>query len=191
VFEGQDAAGKGGAIRRITWALDARTYRVIPIAAPTDEERAHHYLWRFWRHLPRRGRVTIFDRSWYGRVLVERVEGFAPEPQWQRAYQEINDFERELTESGVILTKFWLHISQEEQLRRFQEREQTPAKRYKITAEDFRNREQANQYEAAAAEMIERCSPPSAPFTLVEANDKYFARVKVLETLCEQLEREL
>jgi polyphosphate:AMP phosphotransferase len=191
VFEGQDAAGKGGAIRRISWALDARSYRIIPIAAPTDEERSHHYLWRFWRHLPRRGRVTIFDRSWYGRVLVERVEGFATEPQWQRAYQEINDFERELTESGVVLSKFWLHISAEEQLRRFQEREQTPAKRYKITAEDFRNREQANQYEAAAAEMIERCSPPNAPFALVEANDKYFARVKVLETLCEQLEREL
>lgn len=187
VFEGPDAAGKGGAIRRITWALDARSYRLIPIAAPSDEERAHHYLWRFWRHLPRRGRLTIFDRSWYGRVLVERVEGLAAEADWQRAYQEINDFERELTRAGVILIKFWLHISPDEQLRRFEERQQNPAKRYKITAEDYRNREQANQYEAAAAEMIARCSPPQAPFTLVEANDKRFARLKVLETVCRRL----
>jgi polyphosphate:AMP phosphotransferase len=191
VFEGSDAAGKGGAIRRITWALDARSYRLIPIAAPTDEERAHHYLWRFWRHLPRHGRLTIFDRSWYGRVLVERVEGFAAEAEWQRAYQEINDFERELTDAGVILVKFWLHITADEQLRRFEERRQNPAKRYKITAEDYRNREQANQYEAAAAEMIARCSPPSAPFVLVEANDKRFARVKVLEALVQALERRL
>jgi polyphosphate:AMP phosphotransferase len=191
VFEGPDAAGKGGAIRRITWALDARSYRLIPIAAPTDEERAHHYLWRFWRHMPRQGKLTIFDRSWYGRVLVERVEGFASEVEWQRAYQEINDFERELTSSGIILLKYWLHISSEEQLRRFDERKTNPAKRYKITAEDYRNREQANQYEAAAADMIARCSPPNAPFTLVEANDKRFARVKVLEALCERLESEL
>jgi polyphosphate:AMP phosphotransferase len=191
VFEGPDAAGKGGAIRRITWALDARMYRLIPIAAPSDEERAHHYLWRFWRYLPRHGRLTIFDRSWYGRVLVERVEGFAQETEWQRAYQEINEFERELTSSGVILIKFWLQISSEEQLRRFDERRNDPAKRYKITAEDYRNRAQANQYEAAAAEMIERCSPPNAPFTLIEANDKRFARVKVLESVCEQLEAQL
>ncbi|MES1187382.1 MAG: polyphosphate:AMP phosphotransferase [Myxococcales bacterium] len=188
VFEGPDAAGKGGAIRRITWALDARSYRVIPVSAPTDEERAHHYLWRFWRYLPRQGRVTIFDRSWYGRVLVERVEGFASEPDWQRAYQEINEFERELKQSGVILIKFWLHITADEQLRRFEERRHNPAKRYKITAEDYRNREQANQYEAAAAEMLARCSTPDAPFTLVEANDKRFARVKVLQTICDQLE---
>lgn len=191
VFEGPDAAGKGGAIRRITWALDARMYRLIPISAPSDEERAHHYLWRFWRYLPRCGRLTIFDRSWYGRVLVERVEGFAKEPEWQRAYQEINEFERELTQSGVILVKFWLHITSDEQLRRFDERRSDPTKRYKITAEDYRNREQANQYEAAAAEMIQRCSPPNAPFTLVEANDKRYARVKVLQSLCEQLEAKL
>lgn len=191
VFEGPDAAGKGGAIRRITWALDARSYHLIPIAAPTDEERAHHYLWRFWRHLPRHGRLTIFDRSWYGRVLVERVEGFATRSAWQRAYQEINEFERELTQSGVILCKFWLHISGEEQLRRFEERKNNPAKRYKITAEDYRNRQQANQYEAAAAEMLARCSPPHAPFTLVEANDKRFARVKVLQAVCDQLEDQL
>lgn len=191
VFEGPDAAGKGGSIRRITWALDSRSYRLIPIAAPTEEERAHHYLWRFWRHLPRQGRITIFDRSWYGRVLVERVEGFASEIDWQRAYQEINDFERELTKSGVILIKNWLHISPDEQLRRFEERKTNPAKRYKITAEDYRNRESANQYEAAAAEMLTRCSAPDAPFTIVEANDKRFARVKVLRTLCERLEQEL
>ncbi len=187
VFEGPDAAGKGGAIRRVTWALDARSYRLIPIAAPTDEELAHHYLWRFWRHLPRRGRVTIFDRSWYGRVLVERVEGFASEAEWQRAYQEINDFERELTRSGIVLCKLWLHISPDEQLRRFDERKHNPAKRYKITAEDYRNRQQANQYELAAAEMVTRCSPPEAPFILVEANDKRFARVKVLESVCARL----
>jgi polyphosphate:AMP phosphotransferase len=187
VFEGPDAAGKGGAIRRITWALDSRSYRLIPIGAPTDEERAHHYLWRFWRHLPRRGKLTIFDRSWYGRVLVERVEGFASEPEWQRAYQEINDFERELTQAGVVLCKFWLHITPEEQLKRFEERKNNPAKRYKITAEDYRNREQANQYELAAADMITRCSPPDAPFTLVEANDKRYARVKVLESVCQRL----
>ncbi len=191
VFEGSDAAGKGGAIRRITWALDSRSYRLIPIAAPSDEERSHHYLWRFWRYLPRHGRVTIFDRSWYGRVLVERVEGFATEAEWRRAYQEINDFERELTEAGVILVKFWLHITSEEQLRRFEERKQDPAKRYKITAEDYRNREQANQYEAAAAEMLARCSPPTAPFVLVEANDKRYARVKVLESVVRALEQQL
>jgi len=191
LFEGPDAAGKGGAIRRITWALDARSYRVIPIAAPTDEERAHHYLWRFWRHLPRRGRITVFDRSWYGRVLVERVEGFAREIEWQRSYQEINEFEHELVHSGVVLIKFWLHISLEEQARRFDARSNDPAKRYKITPEDYRNREQANQYGAAAAEMLARCSPPAAPFTLVEGNDKHFARVKVLETVCERLEEAL
>lgn len=191
VFEGADAAGKGGAIRRITWALDARSYRVIPISAPTEEERAHHYLWRFWRWLPRRGRLTIFDRSWYGRVLVERVEGYAREPEWQRAYQEINEFERELVRGGGVLIKFWLHISLEEQARRFDARANDPTKRHKITPEDYRNREQANQYEAAAAEMLARCSPPTAPFTLVEANDKHFARVKVLQTVCERLEAAL
>ena len=191
VFEGADAAGKGGAIRRVTWALDSRSYRVIPISAPTDEERAHHYLWRFWRQLPRRGRMTIYDRSWYGRVLVERVEGFAKHEEWQRAYQEINDFERELVEGDVIVIKLWLQISQEEQLRRFNERELDPIKRHKITPEDYRNRDKANQYELAAAEMLARCSLPESPFTLVEANDKRFARVKVLETICERLSQEL
>jgi polyphosphate:AMP phosphotransferase len=191
LFEGSDAAGKGGAIRRVTHALDARQYRIIPISAPTEEERAHHYLWRFFRHLPRRGRITIYDRSWYGRVLVERVEGFATETEWRRAYKEINDFEDALSRDGIVLVKFWLQISAEEQLRRFEEREKEPWKQHKITAEDYRNREKTNQYEVAAAEMIARSSTDYAPFTLVEANDKRYARVKVLETICERLERAL
>src|SRR5450631_1503029 len=191
LFEGSDAAGKGGAIRRLVWSLDARQYRIIPIAAPTDEERAHHYLWRFFRHLPERGRITIYDRSWYGRVLVERVEGFASEESWRRAYKEINDFEQELTRDGVVLVKFWLQISAEEQLRRFQEREQEPWKQHKITAEDYRNRHKIHQYEAAASEMISRNSTEYAPFTLVEAEDKRYARVKVLEAVCARLRCEL
>jgi len=191
LFEGSDAAGKGGAIRRLVWSLDARQYRIIPIAAPTDEERAHHYLWRFFRHLPRRGRITIYDRSWYGRVLVERVEGFTSEESWHRAYKEINEFEHELTRDGIVLVKFWLQISPEEQLRRFQDREREPWKQHKITAEDYRNRQKTHQYEAAAAEMIARNSTEYAPFTLVEAEDKHYARIKVLETVCERLEREL
>ncbi len=184
LFEGWDAAGKGGVIRRITHAMDARNYRVIPIAAPTDEEKARHYLWRFWRHLPRDGKVTIYDRSWYGRVLVERVEGFATTAQWMRAYSEINDFEEELTEHGIILLKFWMHIDRDEQLRRFKIREDTAYKRYKITTEDFRNREKWELYESAVNEMITRTSTEYAPWNLVEANDKYFARIKVLSELC-------
>jgi len=191
VFEGGDAAGKGGAIRRMTAALDARSYQVIPIAAPTDEERAHHYLWRFWRHLSRAGRVTIFDRSWYGRVLVERVEGFAREPEWRRAYSEINEFENELVGSGIALLKYWLHITPEEQLRRFKAREKIRHKRWKLTAEDWRNREKWPEYERAVNEMVERTSTRLAPWTLVEANDKYFARLKVLRTACEAVERAL
>ena len=191
LFEGSDAAGKGGAIRRLVWALDARQYRIIPIAAPTDEEQAHHYLWRFFRHLPERGRITIYDRSWYGRVLVERVEGFAGEEAWMRAYKEINDFEQELTRDGIVLVKFWLQISPGEQLRRFQDRELEPWKQHKITAEDYRNRQKTPQYELAASEMISRNSTEYAPFTLVEAEDKRFARVKVLETVCARLQREL
>ena len=191
LFEGSDAAGKGGAIRRLVWALDVRQYRIIPVAAPTDEERAHHYLWRFFRHLPRRGRITIYDRSWYGRVLVERVEGFTSEESFRRAYKEINDFEQELVRDGIVLVKFWLQISSEEQLRRFQAREREPWKQHKITAEDYRNRQKTHQYEAAAAEMIARNSTEYAPFTLIEAEDKHYARVKVLETVCERLERAL
>ena len=191
VFEGWDAAGKGGAIRRMTAALDARSYQVIPIAAPTDEERAHHYLWRFWRHLSRAGRVTIFDRSWYGRVLVEQVEGFATDAEWRRAYSEINEFENELVESGIVLVKYWLHITPEEQLRRFKEREKIRHKRWKLTKEDWRNREKWPDYERAANEMVGRTSTRLAPWTLVEANDKYFARLKVLRTACEAMERAL
>jgi polyphosphate kinase 2 (PPK2 family) len=187
VFEGWDAAGKGGTIRRITAALDARGFQVIPIAAPTDEERAQHYLWRFWRHLSRAGRVTIFDRSWYGRVLVERVEGFAGEAEWKRAYAEINDFEDQLVRHGIVLCKFWLHITKDEQLARFQEREATPYKRWKLTDEDWRNRERWDAYEHAVNDMVEHTSTTGAPWTLVEANDKRFTRIKVLETLCNAL----
>jgi polyphosphate:AMP phosphotransferase len=188
VFEGVDAAGKGGAIRRIIEPLDARQYRVIRIAAPTDEEKARHYLWRFWRHLPRLGRFTIYDRSWYGRVLVERIEGFAGEAEWMRAYKEINDFEEQLVEFGIVLVKFWLHISRDEQLTRFQLREKTPWKQYKITEEDYRNREKANLYELCANDMVSRTSTEYALWTLIPSEDKRYARVKVLETVCERLE---
>jgi polyphosphate:AMP phosphotransferase len=191
VFEGWDAAGKGGAIRRVTGALDARHYQVIPIAAPTDEERAHHYLWRFWRHLSRAGRVTIFDRSWYGRVLVERVEGFASQREWSRAYSEINQFEDQLVEHGIVLLKFWLHVTPEEQLRRFKERQRLKWKQWKITDEDWRNRERWPQYEMAVNEMIERTSTRLAPWTLIEGNDKVFARIKVLKTVCDRLDAAL
>ncbi len=191
VFEGSDAAGKGGAIRRITGALDARLYRVVPIAAPTEEERAQPYLWRFWRHLPRRGRLAIFDRSWYGRVLVERVEKFCSESAYMRAYGEINDFEEQLAAHGIIVLKFWLQISQDEQLRRFKEREETGFKRFKITAEDWRNREKWDAYEHAVCDMIDRTSTEIAPWTLVEANDKKYARVKILRTVADRLEAQL
>ncbi len=191
VLEGLDAAGKGGAIRRIIEALDARQFRVIQVAAPTEEERQHHYLWRFWRHLPRLGRFTIYDRSWYGRVLVERVEGFATEAEWMRSYKEINDFEEQLVEFGIVLCKFWVHISSEEQLRRFEDRERIPWKQYKITDEDYRNRDKANQYEAAASEMIERTSTEYARWNLVASEDKRFGRIQILETVCQQLEAAL
>lgn len=191
VFEGWDAGGKGGAIRRMTAALDARHYKVIPIAAPTDEERAHHYLWRFWRHIARAGRVTVFDRSWYGRVLVERVEGFASTDEWMRAYNEINTFEEQLADHGVVLGKFWLHITPEEQLRRFELRKLTPWKQWKLTDEDWRNREKWAAYETAVNEMVERTSTSKAPWTLVEANCKRHARVKVIETVCAKLEAAL
>jgi AMP-polyphosphate phosphotransferase len=191
VFEGGDAAGKGGAIRRIVPALQAGQYRVIPIAAPNEEERAYHYLWRFYRQLPRRGKITIYDRSWYGRVLVERVEGFASPEEWSRAYSEINDFERELVDDGIVLVKFYLHLSAEEQLRRFQAREREPWKQHKISPEDYRNREKRNQYEDAAAEMIARNSTEFAPFHLVSGEDKRHTRVTVLQTLCESIEKRL
>jgi polyphosphate:AMP phosphotransferase len=191
VFEGNDAAGKGGSIRRITGALDARHYQVIPIAAPTEEERAQPYLWRFWRHIPRRGRLALFDRSWYGRVLVERVEGFCSEYDWQRAYSEINEFEAQLAEHRIVVVKFWLAITEEEQLKRFKERESTGFKRYKITDEDWRNRDKWHQYEQAVCDMVDRTSTEIAPWTLVPANDKNGARIQILRTLCERIEAEL
>jgi len=191
VFEGMDAAGKGGAIRRITGAVDARLYHTIPIAAPTDEERAQPYLWRFWRHVPRKGRMTLYDRSWYGRVLVERIEGFCSEADWMRAYSEINAFEEQLAKNGAIVAKYWLQISKEEQFRRFKEREKTRFKRFKITSEDWRNREKWDQYQIAAADMIERTSTAHAPWILVEANDKHFALAKILETLVSSIEQAL
>jgi polyphosphate:AMP phosphotransferase len=191
VLEGWDAAGKGGAIRRLSEAIDPRLYRVIAVAAPTDEERAHHYLWRFWRHVPRAGLVTIYDRSWYGRVLVERVEGFAGRGEWMRAYPEINEFEQQLVEAGIVLSKVFLHISPEEQLRRFEDRQRTPYKRHKIGDEDWRNREKWGAYRTAVNDMVVRTSTRHAPWSLVSAEDKRFARVRVLETVCRRLERAL
>lgn len=191
VFEGWDAAGKGSASRRVTQAMDPRLYRVVGFAAPTDEERAQHYLWRFWRHLPRAGYCTIFDRSWYGRVLVERVEGFAPESDWSRAYHEINEFEEQLAGHGIVVNKFWLHISKEEQLRRFKERQTVAYKQYKITDEDWRNREKWPDYQRAVDDMVARCSTELAPWTLVAGNDKRFARVQILETVVRRLEETL
>ena len=188
VFEGNDAAGKGGAIRRVIRFMDPRRYRVNPFAAPTDEEKAQPYLWRFWRRLPRQGDVAIFDRSWYGRVLVERVENFCSEADWRRAYGEINDFEAELTDTGGIVLKFWLAIDKDEQEARFKAREDTGYKHYKITEEDWRNREKWDDYTAAVCDMVDHTSTSVAPWTLVEANDKYYARVKVLRTICERLE---
>jgi polyphosphate:AMP phosphotransferase len=191
VFEGWDAAGKGGAIRRVASALDAREYQVIPVAAPTDEERAQHYLWRFWRHLSRSGRLTVFDRSWYGRVLVERVEGFATDAEWQRAYAEINDFEAQLVAHGIVVVKYWLHITKDEQMRRFKQRERLAHKRWKLTDEDWRNRKQWKAYEKAVDDMVAATSARHAPWTLVEGDDKNHARLKVLRTLADRLAQAL
>lgn len=187
LFEGWDAAGKGGTIRRMTSAIDARLFRSISVAAPTDEERAQHYLWRFWRHVPRAGYITVYDRSWYGRVLVERVEGYAQTYEWMRAYQEINTFEEQLVENGIVIIKFWLHISPEEQLRRFKEREEISWKQYKITEEDWRNREQWDDYKQAVKTMVEHTSTGHAPWSLIPANDKLYARIDVLKTVCQRL----
>ncbi|UCD76732.1 MAG: polyphosphate:AMP phosphotransferase [Phycisphaerales bacterium] len=191
VFEGWDASGKGGAIRRLLAGLDPRDYRVVSVTAPSDEELARHYLWRFWRHLPRAGKVVVFDRSWYGRVLVERVEGLATEEQWRRAYKEINDFEEELVNHGTVLLKFWMHVDRDEQLARFKAREATPFKQHKITEEDFRNREKWDLYEAAVNEMVQRTSTEYAPWQLIEGNDKRYARVEVIRTYVEALEKRL
>jgi len=191
VFEGNDAAGKGGAIRRVTHALDARCYRGVSIAAPTEEERDQPYLWRFWRQIPRRGRFALFDRSWYGRVLVERVEGYCTEADWMRAYSEINEFEHQLAAHHIVVVKFWLAISKEEQLKRFRAREKVAFKRFKITKDDWRNRAKWNAYEQAVCDMVERTSTNTAPWTLVEANNKHHARVKVLKTLTQAVEKAL
>ena len=191
VFEGWDAAGKGGAIKRLTAHLDPRGYVVHPIAAPSGDDKFRHYLYRFWRRLPEAGQIAIFDRSWYGRVLVERVEGFCAEAAWRRAYSEINQFERQLTDFGAIIFKFWLHLSQAEQLRRFKERERTNYKAWKLTDEDWRNRGKWEDYEGAAEEMLLKTSTPRAPWTVVEANDKLHARIKVLKTAVGKLKQEL
>jgi polyphosphate:AMP phosphotransferase len=191
VFEGNDAAGKGGVIRRVTRGLDGRQYNVVPVAAPTEEERAQPYLWRFWRHVPRKGEFTLFDRSWYGRVLVERVEGLAGTPDWMRAYREIVDFEESLVRFGIVVVKFWLAISKDEQLARFRAREKTAFKRYKITSDDWRNRKKWEAYEHAVCDMVDRTSTDLARWHLVEANDKKWARVRVVETVCKSIERAL
>jgi polyphosphate kinase 2 (PPK2 family) len=190
-FEGWDAAGKGGAIKRITEKLDPRGYVVYPISAPHGDDKTKHYLYRFWRRLPERGQIAIFDRSWYGRVLVERVEGFAHRAQWGRAFKEINSFERQLADFGSVILKFWIHITREEQLRRFEQRQETGYKAWKLTDEDWRNRDKWPQYEEAVEEMLLRTSTRTAPWTLVEGNDKYWARVKVLDRVVNVLSSEL
>lgn len=186
--EGWDAAGKGGAIKRVIGCLDPRGYGVIPIAAPKGDEATHHYLWRFWTRIPKAGHIAIFDRTWYGRVLVERVEGFCTEAEWRRAYQEINEFERSLANYGTVIVKFWFHISKEMQLQRFKEREALDYKRYKITEEDWRNREKWDAYRAAVADMVTNTSTTYAPWTIVEANDKLWARIKAMRTIAEAIE---
>jgi polyphosphate kinase 2 (PPK2 family) len=191
VFEGWDAAGKGGVIKRLTERIDPRGYVVHPIAAPAGEDAERHYLYRFWRRLPETGQIAIFDRSWYGRVLVERVEGFCPPAAWQRAYSEINQFERQLLDFGAILFKFWLHISPDEQLQRFRERQATPHKAWKLTPDDWRNRERWDAYAQAVNDMLLKTSTPRAPWTVVEANNKRYARIKVLRTVVEGLTRDL
>ena len=188
VFEGPDASGKGGAIRRTVWSLDARSYRIYQFAAPTEEEAAHHYLWRFWRHLPRKGHVSVFDRSWYGRVLVERAEGFATREEWRRAYNEINEFENQIADHGILLLKFWLHIDEDEQLARFKKREKSPYKHWKLTEEDWRNRELWESYEQYGQDVVQYTSTKKAPWILVEGNNKQHARLKVLKTLIDHLE---
>ena len=188
VFEGWDAAGKGGSIKRVTEILDPRGFNVNTFAAPSGAEAHHHYLWRFWKALPQEGQIAIYDRSHYGRVMVERVEGFCTEQEWKRAYREINEFEWQVTNFGSVVVKFWLHIDQEEQLRRFKGRELDPFRSYKLTEEDWRNRAKWHVYQEAVEEMIEKTSTTWAPWTVVEANDKFYARVKVVQTLTKALE---
>ena len=190
-FEGWDAGGKGGAIKRLTAKMDARGYAVNPTASPNDIEKAHHYLWRFWRAMPKAGHVAIFDRTWYGRVMVERIEGFCTKEEWQRAYKEINDMEKDLYDAGAVVIKFWMHIDKDEQERRFRERQENPEKQWKITDEDWRNREKWDQYEDAVNQMLLRTSTDYAPWVVVEGNDKYYARVKVLKTVVDAIEERL
>lgn len=190
-FEGWDAGGKGGAIRRLTSHLDPRGYQVCPTAAPNDVEKKHHYLWRFWNRMPKAGHIAIFDRTWYGRVMVERIEGFCREEEWRRAYQEINEMESHLVNAGAVVLKFWLQIDKDEQKRRFEERMRIPEKQWKITDEDWRNREKWDQYELAVNEMLVRTSTTYAPWIVVEGNCKYYARVKVLRTVVEALEKKI
>ncbi|HWQ65133.1 MAG TPA: polyphosphate:AMP phosphotransferase [Methanospirillum sp.] len=191
VFEGWDAAGKGGCIIRLTNPLNPRGYVVEPIGPPNDYEKLHHYLWRFYPKFPRKGHITIFDRSWYGRVLVERVEKFCREDEWQRAYHEINAMEEQLARNGVVIVKFWLHIDQDEQLKRFTERENSEYKKYKITDEDWRNRKRWDEYELAVNAMIRRTSTPEAPWTIIPANNKYYARIMTIKTVMEAIEKKI
>jgi polyphosphate kinase 2 (PPK2 family) len=191
LFEGWDAGGKGGAIKRLAAPLDPRGYKVAPSSAPNDIESAHHYLWRYWNDIPKAGHLTVFDRSWYGRVMVERIEGYCSQDEWRRAFREINDFEAQLVDSGIVLVKFWLHIDQDEQLRRFERRMSIPEKQWKITDEDWRNRAKWDQYLEAVDEMLFRTSTTYAPWTIVEAVNKQFARVKVVETVQHKLEERL
>ncbi|MGD9560466.1 MAG: polyphosphate:AMP phosphotransferase, partial [Oscillospiraceae bacterium] len=190
-YEGWDAAGKGGNIKRLTAALDPRGYEVVPIAAPTPPEKARQHLWRFWENLPKDGHITLFDRTWYGRVLVERIEGFASEDAWRRAYRELNEFEAELAHWGAIILKFWLHIDKDEQLRRFEARQNTPEKQWKITDEDWRNREKWDQYQTAVDDMVRLTSTSFAPWTIVESQNKRYGRLKTIETLIEAIEARL
>ena len=186
-YEGWDAAGKGGNIKRITGALDPRGYEVLPIASPEPHEKARHFLWRFWTRLPRTGHVAIFDRTWYGRVMVERIEGFCSENDWQRAYNEINEFEKELTDWGAVVIKFWVQIDKKTQLKRFKERQANPEKQWKISDEDWRNREKWDQYETAIDEMIKKTSTEFAPWYILESVDKKYARIKALEIVIDRI----
>ena len=189
VFEGWDAAGKGGAIKRLTEMLDPRGFTVSAYAAPKGDERTHHYMWRFWRNLPRTGHLSVWDRSHYGRVLVERVEGFCNDTEWRRAFHEINEFESHQKSSGMVICKFWLHTTKEEQLRRFKSRELDPYRSYKLTEEDWRNRAKWDEYTEAVEDMLLHTSTPYAPWTVVEANEKYCARVKTLRTVVDAIEK--
>ena len=191
LYEGWDAGGKGGNIKRVVERLDPRGYSVTPFAAPQGDEKTHHYLWRFWKYIPKAGHIAIFDRSWYGRVMVERVEGFCKAEDWQRAYQEINEFESQLVSFGTVLVKFWIHISKEEQLRRFEERKNNPFKTWKLTDEDWRNREKWGVYLEAVEEMLLRTSTHYAPWTIVEGNSKYYSRIKALDTIVNAIEKGL